>query len=530
MKRTVLMIMLSLWLSVSASAQSDATPLPAVGGETLQWVLRPVPVTTQPTETDKQTPTNSPYQVLIHDPARDEMHVWRQITKVNGDIQPTSLAAIDQRLFAVFGDSRVYSIDLIVAPPKSAFPDVAKMRVQLNLPVGGKVLSSMVNEDGYHLILEPKLTVERLKSATDTPQDTRLLMSLRNGKWTQQPLPQVVWDLKQLQLISISKDNAIGFVGIANDKLVHVTPKQDTWATQVLDLQVRDGMQLQWLNLQGHNVVALNAKTIESRLIHLHLIVDEQIVELGLFESTAPKMSPWPLLAMSDKIALIEQDQQQKDTAKQLSLQTLDLQGNQSEKPLQLTIANPNDVTNQPGRLVVSLALMVAVMLMFSVWRRDPANARVTVPDGYQISAMSRRFLALMIDLAPCGLISSWCFGITVEQLVDQWPGVAVSWEQLVPGMVTIALYTTHTTVTEIFTAQTLGKKIMGLTVCTMAGQSPDVWQIILRNLLKILDLIAWYVLPMLVVVSAYRQRLGDVVARTVVIQPKPSDSDETSS
>lgn len=527
MRRTVLMLMLGLILSCPAWAQLEVARLPAASDQTMQWLLRPVASPHPAPSNDGNPNKRPPFQVLMHHADRNDLSQWYKVTQVNGDVQPNSLAAASDSLYMVFGHKRVYRLVRHPAPNDTILTDVVKMHVQLNLPVPGNVLSSIANEQGYHLILEPQMTVERLASEKETPQDTRLLMQMIDGKWTQSPLPEAVWDVKSLQLVSLGQAGKIGYIGQMEGKLVLATKPADQWQIKQLPLELTMHDRLLNFNMQGHMILATYDLHAEQLLVTLHLVVDDQCLEIGSFQIPDTDFENWALLPVGDKVGLIVQGKSQENTAGSVTLRTLDLQGNQTEEPIQITVGDPTDVINQPGRLVVSLALMVAVMIMFSVWRRDPANARVTVPDGYQIASISKRFLSLMIDLAPCGIVTSYFYGISIQQLVDQWPGVAITWEQLIPGIITITLYTTHTTITEIFTAQTLGKKIMGLSVCTMAGQSPDVWQVILRNLLKILDLIAWYVLPALVIVSAYRQRLGDVVARTVVIQPKPRDFEE---
>lgn len=529
MKQLIGVIFICLFLAPICLAEEDTTNLPGAGYGAMQWLLRPVPQKAAEKANLTETPTPHPYQVLMHNTERDAEDVWHLVSQITGDVQVNSLAAVGESLYAVFGTSHVYRMVRQAPPAGALLSDMVRMRVLRNLPVEGHVLSAVANKDGYYLIIEPQMTVQRLVDQKQTPQDSRVLLHLpaNSQTWEQSKLPEAVLDIKQLQLVTMGREDSLAYVGVQQDALVCVTKQIEQWVARKLDLPVKNGTRLHWLNLQGH-AIALCSELVEQKLeIRASLIVDEQVLELGQFDLPAQDVLQWAILAMGEKIGLVTQDPNESDIFKQLSLRTLDLQGQQLPEPVKITIGNPQDVLNQPGRLVVSLALMVAVMIMFSVWRRDPANAKVTVPKGYQIAAMSKRFLALMIDLAPCGMISSYFCGISIHQLIDQWPGVAVTWDQLVPGIITMTLFTTHTTLTEIFTAQTLGKKIMGISVCTMAGQSPDVWQVILRNGLKILDLVAWYVLPMLVVVSAYRQRLGDVVARTVVIQPEPSDLDD---
>ena len=92
-------------------------------------------------------------------------------------------------------------------------------------------------------------------------------------------------------------------------------------------------------------------------------------------------------------------------------------------------------------------------------------------------------------------------------------------------GWVAIGLFVLYTLVLEWFTGSTPGKKLMGLRVANLDGARPRAWQVIVRSLLKAFDLIAplLLVLPLL---SPHRQRLGDLIARTLVVEPKDSQED----
>ena len=528
MKHTVLPILFSLLIGHLAMAQQGSAQLTSTSDGTLQWLLRPIVRPSAGLEEDQKSES---YQLLLHKSDRDDLGTWREVGKLNGNVQLNSLAAGgagDQRLYAVFGESQVFRFDRIPRHSQNTTPasalqmDIVRMRVQLMLPRTGEIHNAVTDSQGYWLLLEPKLTVEALATRQQTPQDSRVLMQLTDDKWIEHPLPEAVLDLEQLQLISLGRPQMLGFIGVLKDQLVIVSQQdQGQWASQTVPLEVKSQQQIQWLNLNGHRVVAVSEQVHSQWLIQLKLLIDDQVLELGEFDLPQELMHQWTLLGVGDKVGLMTLSAQN-----QLTLRTLDLQGKELEEPIEIKVDDPTDMMNQPGRMLVSVALMAAVFIMFSIWRRDPANAKVTLPKGYRIAPISRRFLALMIDLAPCAILSAWLTGVTLQQMIDQWPGVAITWEQLIPGLLTIGLFVIHTTVTEVFTAKTLGKKIMGLCVCTMDGKSPNLWQMILRNLLKILDLIAWYILPVLVIISAYRQRLGDVVARTLVVEPEPEDED----
>ncbi len=95
-------------------------------------------------------------------------------------------------------------------------------------------------------------------------------------------------------------------------------------------------------------------------------------------------------------------------------------------------------------------------------------------------------------------------------------------------GAVVIAVFVTHTTLTELVLARTLGKAIVGLRTTTLTGTRPKAWQLLVRGLLKSLDLLpgAWLLL-LLPVNAPHRQRLGDLVGRTVVVTDVPPESED---
>ena len=123
--------------------------------------------------------------------------------------------------------------------------------------------------------------------------------------------------------------------------------------------------------------------------------------------------------------------------------------------------------------------------------------------------------------MAPGFVGAMWFEQIGPQELLARWPGAAagMSWEGMQPGVIVIAIFLFHSGVSELFTRRSLGKVVTGLRVTTLDGHQPRSWQLLVRNLLKAFDLIAWLLL-ILPVIGPYRQRLGDMVARTVVVMP----------
>jgi len=187
-----------------------------------------------------------------------------------------------------------------------------------------------------------------------------------------------------------------------------------------------------------------------------------------------------------------------------------------------------------PSRVVtyVQVALMVVLsgLLIFVFARRGPSTQRLALEEGRSLASLGRRALAGLVDLAPPVLAVSAVYGVGLETLSpvslltqEQAP----SWDAVEPSFMAIALFVAHTTLTELTTRQTLGKAMTRLQVASVDGKPPTPWQVLARNVLKAAELIA-YLLLLLPLISPFRQRLGDLVARTVVTQaatPAAEDS-----
>jgi uncharacterized RDD family membrane protein YckC len=107
-------------------------------------------------------------------------------------------------------------------------------------------------------------------------------------------------------------------------------------------------------------------------------------------------------------------------------------------------------------------------------------------------------------------------------------------WSSVIAGGIAVAVYLLHTTLTELFTGRSAGKWALGLKVVSLDGSKPSAGQVVIRNLLRVIDLL-WFPL-MLVLISPLRQRSGDLAAGTMVVlateqqeQPVESNRDESS-
>lgn len=245
----------------------------------------------------------------------------------------------------------------------------------------------------------------------------------------------------------------------------------------------------------------------------------ERVSDLGTL-SLEDRSGPWALAAVGDQLGLITADDKG-----ELQLMRINLRGVTDANPVPLA-ATPPSLGPVADLLVFVIVLALVTPVLILMWKRDPAGQPLALPRGIRVADLLPRGLAAMIDLFPCLYIASLITGVSIDRMVDFWPGKSGGWEPMIPGAIGIGLFIASTFLTELFTARTMGKAMLGLRVTGLQGQPPDLWQVLARNLFKALDLIA---MPLLIfaIISPNRQRLGDVVGRTVVVTPaSPEEGD----
>jgi uncharacterized RDD family membrane protein YckC len=130
-----------------------------------------------------------------------------------------------------------------------------------------------------------------------------------------------------------------------------------------------------------------------------------------------------------------------------------------------------------------------------------------------QYVGVGPRFLALLIDSILIG-IASGILGVVFRLILGPNAGVAVG--SSLASILAIVYYFGL----EATQGATLGKKMLGLRVVKVDG-SPISWsESIIRNLLRIIDGLFFYLVgAILIWTSPERQRLGDRLAKTVVVR-----------
>ncbi len=147
------------------------------------------------------------------------------------------------------------------------------------------------------------------------------------------------------------------------------------------------------------------------------------------------------------------------------------------------------------------------------------------------------RALALFIDIAitsPIIILLQDVYDFTWDQAYGFLSfGVATMdgslLQTVMATLVTLLVLIIYSTVAEVFWGRTFGKALLRLRVVDVKGEQPATWRLIVRNLVKVFELVHFLVLliPMvLMMMTGKQQRLGDVLGGTyVIVDAVPEES-----
>ena len=206
-------------------------------------------------------------------------------------------------------------------------------------------------------------------------------------------------------------------------------------------------------------------------------------------------------------------------------------------EPAEAVPADDQSSLDELGEEVYNYFLLgVFVLVVLSLLRpRGPVPYKpFLLPPNIVPANLGRRLLAAVIDLLPCNLVA----GIWVQLFMPSYATrdmndlllravndkITPPFHFVLAGILVLMVYIPYCVVMEKRFGATLGKRIMKLRVVGDEGQNLSIREAMLRNLLKVLEFSWVPLLPLLFLVpliSRNRQRLGDMLARTVVIDSR---------
>jgi uncharacterized RDD family membrane protein YckC len=187
--------------------------------------------------------------------------------------------------------------------------------------------------------------------------------------------------------------------------------------------------------------------------------------------------------------------------------------------PLDAPVSLEEPYENWP--MLVFLAAMLFLMLT-SARRGSAETDAAHDPEELVIASAGQRLLAGLVDAIP--LIAGVLYvGGQPNAFTD--PNNPL-W--LIPMIFAFSAYLLHTTVSELIARRSLGKIIVGLQVVSANGDRAPASAILIRNLLRVIDI---FPIPLgfVLLLSPLHQRLGDLLSGTIVIITRrpPAKDDE---
>lgn len=189
---------------------------------------------------------------------------------------------------------------------------------------------------------------------------------------------------------------------------------------------------------------------------------------------------------------------------------------------------------------VVILAVLMGVFVLVFRRRNQALLSPLSLPESVRVANVRQRLGGALVDMLPALVLVTWWWYKPLREFSDDFYHALGSPEQLknlaVPttlfwaDLVFRAMYTTYCLLFELMWGFTPGKRLMG---CRVAGESlrePTPLQIVARNATRMIELEpAMLFFLAIIFFTPYRQRIGDLLARTLVIEGElPKEEEET--
>lgn len=214
-------------------------------------------------------------------------------------------------------------------------------------------------------------------------------------------------------------------------------------------------------------------------------------------------------------------------------------QAGQLTAPQRVTAFDAPPLAGQ-GQKIIDIflwAVLLAVLAPMFLLRPATPPKPFALPPTLRPASLGRRLLAGLIDFLPLSAVVSIPFRI--EVLTFKQMTTMVSQNQLPANIAwwyitVMSVYVVYCILMEGLRGATLGKLALQLRVVADEGVRPGLREVLLRNLVKIIEL-QFPPLLLFAALSRNRQRLGDMLARTTVVDavpvappapPPPQDND----
>lgn len=385
------------------------------------------------------------------------------------------------------------------------------------------------------------------------------LIHLPRGRWASSPLPRDFVEPKHIEmLLRPGADRPTLIVehdlpGSSQTALVRYSPmdlpepesgqaSHDAWSLIQTRSRPMPGRLWSAVLVQGQMfMVAERWRFNDSLHLQAYLLRGSDARPMGGQTLPATTGSRWAALPWDGAAGLIvrplqtepPEDGKASETTTLAVLAAIGLDGQPKESPTRsdgltvLYLQQTSPVKRNADLIIQIVAFAIAMLMMMLYYRQAPQAEDLDLPDKLVLASLGRRMIAGMIDLAPGFWLAGLLYGTSFQETALFWPGngIAKALPAMRPGFIVIIVTLVHTTLFEFITARSMGKWVTGLYVADFNGKPADAGPCALRAMSRVFELFAPLMI-VLAIISPARQRLGDILAKTIVVMPKPQPID----
>ncbi|MGC9453348.1 MAG: RDD family protein [Phycisphaerae bacterium] len=199
---------------------------------------------------------------------------------------------------------------------------------------------------------------------------------------------------------------------------------------------------------------------------------------------------------------------------------------------LDIFARQPPDTSGQAIMEYFMWGIAIAMFVPLLFLRPKSTDRIFTLPQTLRPGALTKRLAAAAIDALPFHLLGGVLMvtQVPLEQMRDVeniWTTAqeySMTAESAYVLISVILLFIAYCVFMELRFSATLGKMALGLRVCGNNGRRPDLRGVLLRNISKVIETLWLLPIPVLLLwplFNPYRQRIGDVLGRTAVVDAR---------
>jgi len=197
------------------------------------------------------------------------------------------------------------------------------------------------------------------------------------------------------------------------------------------------------------------------------------------------------------------------------------------------------DITEILNYFFIAIPILLLAFILLGR-RKGPAGLLI-LPAQFIPASVPKRLIAVIIDYVPFLLLASMALvALRPDLTTEDLTAIMAQEQQNIPlepilcVLGSLVAWVVYGSIMESRFGATLGKMAMRLEVASADGKKPTVRQAILRNLIRPIEL-SWPIIIFTMAIPLMmrtRQRLGDIMAKTVVVEKvrllNPDDSQQS--